>query len=286
MEDVKKPASHSRSASSSASIEGREFESEVEAADVELRLDRHMDEIPEGPEREKFKELFIDDVARALGIPREMIQVTGFESGSIIVKFTIVPQQNAHADDQGPSPMDLARRLEQQLNAERSVLKDGIVTGTAIGVNSQPSSRASSRQHSARGNRPHQFINGGKYDAQSAQAVAQNKPIGLREELRLAREARKLRDGPSDEEKAAMRLKDIEARAVKKLAEEQEAEQKVNPLCLTFDSSFPTSLSGCKEFGGDFGESCKELAEMHEASGRSFLSSQSRPPLFLFLALT
>lgn len=102
----------------------------IEAADVELRLDRNFDDIKTGPEREKFKELFIADVARALGVAPETIQVTGFAKGSIVVKFTILPTRPKE-DGEGPvapTPMELARLLEIQLAQDNSQLKDGIVT--------------------------------------------------------------------------------------------------------------------------------------------------------------
>ncbi len=152
----------------------------VEAADVELRLERDIAEIPEGSaEREEFKRLFIDDIAKALGIPRELIHVTGFEEGSIIVKFTIMPDINSEDDNSDTaSPMELARRLQQQLAMDRSPLKDGIVTGTVVAVDSRPSSAASSRQHSARhppGDHGHNKRGGAGYNAGAAQAAAENK---------------------------------------------------------------------------------------------------------------
>ena len=102
----------------------------IEAADVELRLDRNFDDIKSGAEREKFKELFIADVAKALGIDPSTIQVTGFAKGSIVVKFTILPTKPKE-DGEGPkapTPMELARLLEMQLSTDNSQLKDGIVT--------------------------------------------------------------------------------------------------------------------------------------------------------------
>ena len=51
-------------------------EPDLAAADVEVRLDRNFDEIPEGSEaRRRFEELFLDDVSRALGVPRELLQI-------------------------------------------------------------------------------------------------------------------------------------------------------------------------------------------------------------------
>eukprot|EP00281_Chroomonas_sp_CCMP1168_P016705 CAMPEP_0206213816 /NCGR_PEP_ID=MMETSP0047_2-20121206/1322_1 /ASSEMBLY_ACC=CAM_ASM_000192 /TAXON_ID=195065 /ORGANISM="Chroomonas mesostigmatica_cf, Strain CCMP1168" /LENGTH=1638 /DNA_ID=CAMNT_0053635987 /DNA_START=66 /DNA_END=4982 /DNA_ORIENTATION=+ len=205
---------------------------DMDAADVDLRLDRAFEDISDPAERDKFTQLFIDDVARALGIPRDMIQVNGFESGSIVVKFSILPPRLAQADDDEDgdavvqeTPMELARRLERMLQQDASPLKRGIVTGTAMGVTSRPSSRASSAQSSARGDGSPE--RGGYRSAHAhASAEKKDKPIGLREELRRAREARKLRDGPSEEEQAAMRLREIEERAARKLAAEMEAERK------------------------------------------------------------
>jgi hypothetical protein len=145
----------------------------LEAADVEVRLERDFAEIPEGSkEREEFKRLFIEDIAKALGIPRELIQVNGFEEGSIIVKFTILPDVNNRDESSAPKPMDLARKLQQQLGMDHSALKEGIVTGTVISVDSRPSSAASSRQHSARARHsPDSKRTGPTYNAGAAQTA-------------------------------------------------------------------------------------------------------------------
>ena len=48
----------------------------LQPAEVEMKLDRVFDEIPpNSKERTQFEELFLDDMARALGIPRHLLQV-------------------------------------------------------------------------------------------------------------------------------------------------------------------------------------------------------------------
>lgn len=91
--------------------------------------------------------------------------------------------------------------------------------GSAIGVTSRPSSAASSRQSSARGV---------GYGAGRARAAASpEKPVGLREKLRQQRAFRRERDGPSEEEQARMRLREVEERAAKKLADEIAEEKRL-----------------------------------------------------------
>ena len=93
----------------------------------------------------------------------------------------------ADAGGEGPSPLQLAQRLETQLMDETSPLRRGIVTCSAVAVRSRPSSAASSEAGSARGGRP-------TYDPRAAAAQAEPRPVGLREQLRRAREERKRRD--------------------------------------------------------------------------------------------
>ena len=48
----------------------------LQPADVEMKLDRVFDDIPpNSKERAQFEELFLEDMARALGVPRHLLQV-------------------------------------------------------------------------------------------------------------------------------------------------------------------------------------------------------------------
>ena len=47
----------------------------LQPADVTMKLDRVFDEIPpNSKERANFEDLFLDDMARALGVPRHLLQ--------------------------------------------------------------------------------------------------------------------------------------------------------------------------------------------------------------------
>ena len=129
--------------------------------------------------------------------------------GSVIVAFTIRTAAAARArgaaageeaGGEGPTPLELAQRLEEQLADDSSPLRQGIVTCSVVGVRSRPASASSSAAVSARGG------GGSLYDAHAAvraaakAAEAANRPIGLREQLRRAREERKRRDRENPDE--------------------------------------------------------------------------------------
>jgi hypothetical protein len=51
----------------------------LQPADVEIKLDRVFAESPpNSKERAQFENLFLDDMARALGVPRHLLQVRNF----------------------------------------------------------------------------------------------------------------------------------------------------------------------------------------------------------------
>ena len=55
----------------------------LQPADVEMKLDRAFDEIPpNSKERAQFEDLFLEDMARALGVPKHLLQVFPIRSKS------------------------------------------------------------------------------------------------------------------------------------------------------------------------------------------------------------
>jgi len=223
---------------------------EVEAADVEIKLDRDFSEIPQGSkERAAFEELFLEDVARSLGVPRHTLRINHIREGSVIVEFTIMPDDE---DDDGAgapaatrAPVALARLLEDMAQDETSTLRQGIVTSSAVRVSSRPSSQASSAAGTPR------IGNGGKDEKEGTYKAGKARTSveggGLREELRKARNERRVAEGleplgvPSAKgiaakaeadrqaaEAAKVRLAKAEAAAAdRKLREEQAREDAV-----------------------------------------------------------
>lgn len=180
-------------------LKGKELE--LQPADVEMKLDRVFAEIPpNSKERAQFEHLFLDDMARALGVPRHLLQIKEIREGSVIVEFTILPEFLDEDDEDAkpsilPPPMELARLLEEQIQDESSPLMTGIVTNSVLTIRSQPSSASSSMPNSARGS-----IKDG-YDPRRIRGSMDNGK-GLREDLKNAREQRKIRDGePTKEQK-------------------------------------------------------------------------------------
>ena len=52
----------------------------LQPTDVEMKLDRVFDEIPpNSKERAQFEDLFLEDMARTLGVPRHLLQVPPFK---------------------------------------------------------------------------------------------------------------------------------------------------------------------------------------------------------------
>ena len=93
-------------------------EPEMAAADVEVRLDRSFDEIPEGSEaRRRFEELFLEDVARALGVSRELLQIRE-------VRRDQNPVHSARAAVASPSHRALAWSLGRSRKWARALVKD------------------------------------------------------------------------------------------------------------------------------------------------------------------
>lgn len=183
------------------SIKFRSADPGLEAAEVELRLDRKFDDVVDEDDREKFEELFLADVAKALGVPAHLIQIQEIREGSIIVKFKILPPMDMDDDHPMPAitdapapPMQLARRLEQMMTEDRSPLREGIVTCSTLSVKSQPSSAASSAPPSARKHAPQYDAAKAAKAALKAEEGSPEKPLGRREEARRAREAKKLRE--------------------------------------------------------------------------------------------
>ena len=81
-------------------------------------------------------------MARALGVPRHLLQIKEIREGSVIVEFTILPDvQEAGEDDEEearrstmPAPIELARRLEEQIGDEKSPLMQGLVTNSVLTI--------------------------------------------------------------------------------------------------------------------------------------------------------
>lgn len=175
----------------------------MEPADVTMKLDQVFDDIPpNSKERAQFEDVFLDDMARALGIPRRLLQIKEIREGSVIVEFTIMPDldddEEEDPQDRVPPPMELAKLLEEQLADESSLLMTGLVTNSVLTIHSAPSSAASSAMNSARGVSPAR--NQGKYDPRQIRGKVEGP--GLRQELAEARERRKVRDGePTKEQK-------------------------------------------------------------------------------------
>lgn len=149
-----------------------------------------------------------------------LLQIKEIREGSVIVEFTILPESLDEDDEEDgkrstlPAPMDLAQRLEEQLQDAESPLMNGIVTNSVLAIRSQPSSASSSMPNSARGKRSE-----GGYDPRRLRGSIEG--TGLRHELAEAREQRKVRDGePTKEQKRqAERKKAREAREAEKDAQ-------------------------------------------------------------------
>eukprot|EP00960_Hanusia_phi_P047031 758184-Hanusia_phi.AAC.9 len=72
---------------------------DLDAAEIEMKLDANFKDISEPSERVKFEELFIEDTAKALGIPTSQIRIKDIKPGSIIVQFVILPDRESPREE-------------------------------------------------------------------------------------------------------------------------------------------------------------------------------------------
>ena len=72
---------------------------ELDAAEIEMKLDANFRDISNPKDRVRFEELFIQDTAKALGIPVRQIKIKGIKPGSIIVEFVILPDSESPREE-------------------------------------------------------------------------------------------------------------------------------------------------------------------------------------------
>ncbi|CAM9252504.1 unnamed protein product, partial [Discosporangium mesarthrocarpum] len=112
-------------ASGSTSSSETASETQIKQATVSMTLEGQLSSYPEGSSaRTDLEEAFILDLAQALGEDVSRFEVTGIESGSIVITFTINPSGSI-ADT---SVDQLLATLDEQMKEPSSPLRHGNVT--------------------------------------------------------------------------------------------------------------------------------------------------------------